>query len=129
MASFDEPTSIISLILGFILLALGLIPILNTWGVIGFGLPGFLSGILQGIIIYIVAAAGAWLLINGFLEDDAPRWITLAIAGLVLIMAIIPILNQFGIIGFGLGFLTYNVFLYVFVVEGLLMVLFPFLRT
>ena len=92
MASFDEPTSIISLIGGLVLVPLGLIPLLSKWGIIGWGLPGFLTGLLQGILLYVIAAGGAWLLIDGFLEDDMWRVITLGIAILVLILAIIPIL-------------------------------------
>ncbi len=129
MASFDEPTSIFSLILGLILMALGLIPLLFSFGVIGFSLPGFLHGIVQAIMAYIAAGVGVWLLVDGFLEDDAWRWITWCVAIVVLLLAIIPILNQFSIIGFGLGFLTYQVFQIMFVVEALLLILMPFVRT
>ena len=128
MASFDEPTSIFSLILGVLLTALGIIPILSSFGVIGFGLPGFLNGFVAAIVVYIAAAAGVWLLVDGFLEDDSWQKITLLIGALILILAIIPILNQFGIIGFSLDFMTYQVWQYIITLEGLLMIAFPFIR-
>ncbi len=126
MFDFDDPKNWVAVIIGLLLLALGLIPLLNNFGVIGFGLPGFLNGIVSKIGLWIVAAGGLFLLIDSFLEDHSMRMISIVVALLILAVGIIPLLNSFGIIGFTIPFLSVNVYNIIFVIEGLFLLIAAF---
>jgi len=122
----DEPKGYLSALGGLVLVVLGLIPLLNGWGIIPFGLPGFLSGVISGIVVYIIAAAGLWVLIDGFMEDDIMRIVTCVAGVIFLALGVITLLNTFGVIGFaipGLGQTVYNI---IFVIEGILLVIAAF---
>ncbi len=124
--NWDDPKTVANLIVGFLILALGIIPLLNGWGVIGFTLPGFLSGIVMKIVHYIIAALGLWLLIDAFMEDSHMRMITLLVALAVLAVGIIPLLNTFGVIGFTIPFLTVALYNIIFVIEGIFLIIAAF---
>lgn len=112
----DEPKYWISLVAGIIVIALGGIPLLNSWGILGFSLPFALS---MNILLWLVAAVGAYLLIDTFLsEDDAVMWTSAIIAVVILAIAIIQILSNFEVIGFGIPFITLTLLRVLFVVEG-----------
>jgi len=121
MFGFEPERSFPSLIVGVLLLALGLIPLLNGAGLLGFGLPGFLSGIIGTIAIYIVAGGGLYMIIDGFLEgvDEPNGMFTLVVGIIILACGIINILNGFGIIGFAIPFMSATVYNIIFIVEGL----------
>lgn len=120
--------NLLSLILGIILLALGLIPLLNTWGVIGFALPEFLVTIVSQIFIYLVAGGGLWLLVDGFHEGthSTEGKVTMGVGFLVLLIGVINILQQFKVIPFGIPFLTPVVYSVIFTLEGILLVVAAF---
>lgn len=91
-----------SLILGLIFLALGLTPLLNSFGVIGFSLNAGSFGIILWILAVI---GGVWLLWDGMVEgrEISPMAKpTLIIAFVLLAFGLIPLLNSFGVIGFSL---------------------------
>jgi len=113
----DEPKYWISLLIGIIVTALGGIPLLNSWGLLPWSLPFALSA---NILLWFVAAVGAYLLIDTFLsEDDALMWISAAVAIVILAIAIIQILNNFGVIGFGIPFISLTLLRILFVIEGI----------
>jgi hypothetical protein len=92
----------ISAVLGLIFLALGGIPLLHQFGVIGFTIPSF-----AGIILWIIAVIGGlFLLIDALKEQQEARHalsMPSTIIGLVVLaFGLIPLLNQFGYIAFGL---------------------------
>ncbi|MBD3313564.1 hypothetical protein GF345_03915, partial [Candidatus Woesearchaeota archaeon] len=47
---FTSPRDTISFVVGLILMAFGLIPLLNQFGVIGWNLPGFLVNLPSGVL-------------------------------------------------------------------------------
>ncbi len=113
----DEPKYWVSLISGLIVIALGGIPLLNSWGLLGFSLPIVIG---SPILLWVVAVVGAYLLIDTFLsEDDTIMWISAGVAFVILAIAIIQILNGMGIIGFGIPFITQTVLNVLFVIEGI----------
>lgn len=124
--AIDEPKGYLSAIAGLLLIALGLIPLLSTFGVIGWNLPTFMLGIIGKIVFYIAAGAGLWLIVTGFMEDDTLRLITIVLGVIILVAALIPLLNSFGVIGFSLGFLNLTVFQVIFVLEGILLIIAAF---
>lgn len=124
--ALDEPNNWISLFLGFALTALGIIPLLNSVGVIGFNLPGFMMGLFGSLFaLFVVAGAGAYLLIDSFFEDDSIFWITFITSIIILVLGVVPILNKVGIISIGMdyGELIYQV---IFTIEGFLLVIAAF---
>jgi hypothetical protein len=115
----DEPKYWVSFIIGIFVVALGGIPILNGFGWIPFALPGFLV-ITSRILLWLVAAIGAYLIIDSFLcEDDTVMWISIFVAVVIFGIAAIQILNGMNIIPFGIPFLSMQVLRILFVIEGL----------
>ncbi|MBR9690486.1 hypothetical protein GOV08_02265 [Candidatus Woesearchaeota archaeon] len=122
MFDFDDPKNWSVLIIGILLMALGLIPLLHGWGVIGFGLPKFLANIISSIGLYLIAAGGIYLLIDSFMEDSTMRIVSIIVAVTVTAFGIFALLFQFGVLPWNVSFLAstvpmiYNI---VFVIEGL----------
>jgi hypothetical protein len=113
----DEPKYWLSLIVGIVTTALGGIPLLNTWGLIKFTLPFALP---MNILLWLVAAVGAYLLIDTFLsEDDMMMWTSAIVSFIILAVAIVQILSSFGIIGFSIPFISLTLLKVLFVVEGI----------
>lgn len=99
---FTSPRDTLSFVIGLILLAFGIIPLLNKFGAIGWNLPGFLVNMPVGVLVWIVAVAGLYILIDGFIEPPMHifHWL-LILAGLIMmVIGLIPILHSFGTIGF-----------------------------
>ena len=91
----------LSMIIGILLAAVGLVPLLNQFGVVGWTLPAVSEFILT--IIFILA--GLLLIWDATHEIYSARmfWILSLAFGLpILVLGILPILNQYGIIGFSL---------------------------
>lgn len=123
---WDNPKSMPSVLIGLILLALGGIPLLSLMGIIAFTLPTFLTGIVSAIVLWLLAVGGLYLIIESFWEFDEPIGKVALLVGLIILAAgLIPLLQQFGIIGFGLpiGPILYNI---IFVVEGILLIISAF---
>lgn len=99
------PRKPLSLISGFVFLALGLIPLLNSWGVIGFSFS-----LPLGIIFWIVALVGGIILLWDAIGENMAVMgmqqqvrIATAIVGLVMLaIGLIPILNGMGAIAFNI---------------------------
>ena len=126
--ALDEPKGWISMIVGIILLAIGLIPLLNGWGVLPFGLPGFLTGLLSGTVVYILAIGALYLIIDAFMEDvgDPIGMTTLIVGILIFALGIITLLNSFGVIGFSIPFLNEMIYNILFAIEGILLIIAAF---
>lgn len=105
---FTRPRDTISFFVGLILLATGLIPLLNYWNVIGFSLPGFISNLIASIVIWIIAVAGLYIIIDGFIEppQHSLHWLLIIVGFVMLLIGLIPILHKFEVIGFSIPFLN-----------------------
>jgi len=122
---FTRPRDTVSFFIGLILFALGLIPLIGPspgFGFIGFGLPAFITNLIASIFIWIIAVAGLYIVIDGFVEPPAHNlhWF-LIIGGVVLfVVGLLPILHKYEVIGFGLDFLN-NLLVYqgLIALEGL----------
>lgn len=121
--ALDEAKGWWSVLVGILVLALGIIPFLNTLKVISFNIPGFLQNAIGAFGIYILAAVGIYLLIDAFMEDDTIRAITLVVGGIIVVAGILSALFAFGVIGFQIPFLTYTVYNVIFVLEGILLII------
>jgi len=125
---WHDVMSWISMPLGIILLVMGIIPLLQTLGVIGFGLPGFLAGAVGTFIPFIIAAAALFLIIDSFLEDiSSGIGLTTAIIGLIiLVLGVIVALNSLGVIGFSIPFLSMLIYNIIFIILGILAIIAAF---
>ncbi|MFT4304045.1 MAG: hypothetical protein ACMXYG_05740 [Candidatus Woesearchaeota archaeon] len=113
----DEPKYWISLITGLIAAFLSGVPLLNLLGWLEWTLPFQLG---SSILLWVVAATGAYLLIDSFIsEDDFMMWLLAGTAFIILAIAMIQILYRFDIIGFGIPFLDLIVLQVLFFIEGI----------
>lgn len=120
---WESPVSPASLTIGFLLLLLGGIPLLNQWGVIPFGLPGFLSNLIVTIAVYILAGAGIFLLVDAWGEwGEHIGTISLVVGLVVIAVGIVHVLGAFGVLPqlISLPMMAYNI---LFVIEAILLIL------
>ena len=121
---WDTPKSLPGLILGLIILAMGIFPLLNQFGVIGFDLPYTPAGIVLEIIL---ALGGVYLFIMGIMEDvDFMKWVSIIAGVIVATIGILPLLANFGI-NIAIPFLAFLYSPYLYVIIGLLMLIGVFL--
>jgi len=123
-----EGKDFFSLIVGFIVLALGAVPLLEGMKVFNLGLTKILSGVLAAnIAVYLVAGLGLYLAIESIIEitnSNSIGGFSLIIALLVTVLGLIPILSNFGILPFNLPFaLSQMVFQIIFIIEGLFLII------
>ena len=119
------PRKPISLVLGLVFLAFGVIPLLNQFGVIGFSIPQ-----LPKVILYIISLVGAVFLLwdaigegqmgmgMGMSQMLTPA--TFIMALVLLAIGLIPLLNSFGVIGFNLPEFAAIIMNILYVVTGAL---------
>ena len=110
---------------GILVTALGLVPLLNTWGVIGFNWPEVVLNLIPGVAIWALPALALFLFADAVDEDDTIRAVTIVLGLVFLAFGAIQILNKFGVIGFGLD-LSDVVYQIAFVVEGLFLTIATF---
>lgn len=114
----------LSFFIGLILFAIGLIPLLSSFKVIKWGLPGFMTSMIGSIFFWIIAVGGVYIFIDGIIEPKAEfLHLALLLIGLVFVaVGLIPILNKFGTISFNIPFLAnmvvYNI---IITIEGLML--------
>ena len=112
----------ISIILGLILVVLGGMPLLNQFNVLSFSLPA-----LPGLVLWIIfILGGVWLLVNGFREgslNPGAMWSSIILGLLILVMGLMPVLNQFGIITFVLPSIAAIITDIIIVLAGILLLI------
>lgn len=120
---FTAPRDTISFFVGVVLAAFGVLPLLSKWGIVKFQIP-FLSNIAVSVLVWIVAVAGLYVLIDGFIEPPAHalHWMLILIGLILAIVGLIPILKSFGVLGFTLPFndVVYRI---IITLEGLLLII------
>jgi len=113
----------ISLILAGILTILGGIPLLNQMGIIGFGL-GPLESFGVQIFLYVAALGGMWLLFDALWgkEHGFLKYACVIVGLVVIVIGVIPILNQFGYITYTITFITPMIYNIMFITEAVLLI-------
>ncbi len=125
-----ESKDIISFIVGLLIFALGLLPLLFKFGV-GPGWFDIWNLLPAAIISWVVAVGALYLVVDSIIEitnSSSLGFVSIIIAFVCLAIGILPLLASFGIGPefFGLGFLgaaaeyLYNI---VFMVEGIFLML------
>ncbi|MFH1211793.1 MAG: hypothetical protein V1659_02570 [Candidatus Woesearchaeota archaeon] len=123
----NEPHNWVSLFVGLIVTAFGLIPLLSKLKLIP-SLLGFLDNIVGVIGVYLIVAFGLYILLDSFLEDNdnAIKYISIVVAIAVVAVGLITMLNSLKIIAFKIPIVTPIVFNIIFVVEGLFLIIAAF---
>jgi hypothetical protein len=90
--------------------------------VLKFTLPGFMTNLPFDIAVWVMAIAGLYVVIDGFIEPPAHglHW-ALIVAGIVLFLTgLLPILSNYKVIAMSFGFLN-NMLIYntIITVEGI----------
>ena len=113
------------LIVGLLLTTFGLVPLLNQWNVIAFDIP-FIESLMGTALAYILALAGLFLIVDGVMEGGFTHpWgmISVTVGFLVLLLGVIPLLNTFGVISFGIPGLDLIVYRIIFTIEGVMAII------
>lgn len=116
----------VSFLVGAVIAAFGLLPILNR---INVGPSWFALEFLPiAVFSYIVAGAGFYLMIESVIEitnSNAVGWVSFIIAAVVLVIGILPALARFGIGPGWFSFPWLSPFVYqiIFIVEGLFLMI------
>ena len=113
----------VSYVVGGILLLMGLLPLLNTWGLMTFDLFLWFPGIMESVIVLLGAL---WLAIDGFGEEHFFKTASLIFALLLGIVVAVPIINAAGWLPFGLPNLVLATAAYLYVIGGALLIIGPF---
>ena len=100
--ALDEGKGWLALILGIVAIALGIIPLIASFGWIGWNLPEFLLNIMTTVMLYVIVVIAVILFIDSIWEDDTLRIISIVVAAVIFVLGLIPILNSFGILGFSI---------------------------
>lgn len=117
----DSGKKITSFVVGVLILALGIIPLLNKFNVLAFQIP--MMELMIKIAFWVFAAGGVFILIDAHLEDHAMKIPSTIIGILLIAVGLIEILFSFGTIGFHIPFLSDMIFYVLFVIEGLFLVI------
>ena len=109
----------VSGIVGFLVLCIGLLPLLNKMG-IG---PGWFNFSLPIILLsWIVAAAGFYLIINSFIEitnSNIVGWVSFAIAAIITAIGLLQALGK-------ISWISETIFSVLFIVVGLFLMIATF---
>lgn len=113
----------VSGLVGAAIFLLGLLPLIGKFE--------FLNNLPVSLLVWVVAGAGFYLMINSIIEitnSNIVGWWSFIVAGTVLLIGLLPLLHSFGI-GPGwfefnwLGRTAYNV---IFVIEGFFLMIATF---
>ncbi len=112
---------ILSFVLGIILLAVGIIPMLNGFGVIGFSIPS-----IPLTILWVLALVGAlFLIIDGFKEMQGMGFQKMEMLGSMITAIVIIVLGlaHFGVFSLNLGNVARTILNILLTIGGILLIL------
>lgn len=119
-----ETKDFISFVIGALLFAFGLLPILSM---LGYGPEWFDFGIKTSLFAYIVAIAGFYLIIESFIEitnSNSIGWWSFLIAAVLMTVGILQVLASFSI---GPTWFNFNIpeiaYYMIFMIEGLFLMI------
>lgn len=120
-------------LVGVLVFAAGLLPLLSRFGVGSSWMA--LDIITVGILKYLVAGFGLYLIINSMIEitnSNSIGWISAIVAVVVILAGLLPTLAAFGVgpSWFALGFMSESITLLIyqvlFMIEGLFLMIAAF---
>ncbi|MEK6886923.1 MAG: hypothetical protein AABW88_03755 [Nanoarchaeota archaeon] len=123
-----EPKDWFSGLVGIIVFAVGLIPLLEQFNVVNWGISEFLSaGPFMSAVPFILAVLGFYLAIESIIEltnSNHIGWLSFFVGVVIMAIGILSALQSFGIgpglFGLDLPVLVYNI---IFIIEGLFLMI------
>ncbi|MBW2987456.1 hypothetical protein KY336_02790 [Candidatus Woesearchaeota archaeon] len=94
----------ISMILGVLLVAIALVPMLNSMGIIGWNIPAVPAFAFR-IILIIAGIFLLWDATHEVYQQSAWMWLSIVAGIPIFALGLIPVLNQYGIIGWNIEFI------------------------
>ncbi len=123
MLMFEGAKSIVSVIVGLLLVIIGIIPLLNTLKIISFSIPT----IPQVVLLIILAAAGYYLFIDGIFEfaiSPGMAWLSM---GFGLLSGTGGMLKLLNILTSVVGWIQGTAINILFVIIGILLIIGAFM--
>jgi len=123
---FTRPRDTISFFVGVFLAAFAVIPLLVSIKVLAWKLPAFMAKLPFNIAIWVIAVAGLYIVVDGFIEPPAHNlhWILIALGILLFVTGLLPILANFKIIGLSFSFLNSLIIYHTIItIEGILLII------
>lgn len=124
-----EPKDWFSGLVGFVVFALGLVPLLEQFNIVNWGISSFMSssGFLS-VAPYVLAILGFYLAIESVIEltnSNHIGWLSFLIGVVIMAAGLLPALQQLFGIGPGLFGLAVPALIYhiIFIVEGLFLMI------
>lgn len=113
----------ISGLIGAAIFLLGLLPLIGKFE--------FLNNLPVSLLVWVVAGAGFYLMINSIIEitnSNIVGWWSFIIAGTVLLIGLLPLLYSFGIgpAWFEFNWLSRTAYNVIFVIEGFFLMIATF---
>src|SRR3989344_1803447 len=123
-----EPKVWLSGLVGFVVFAAGLIPLLERFNIVDWGISNFMgSSAFMSAAPYLLAALGLYLAIESVIEltnSNHIGWLSFFIGIAIMVVGVLPALQSFGIgpglFGLELPILVYHI---IFVIEGLFLMI------
>jgi len=114
-----EPKDWISGLAGFVILCLGLLPLLAARGI---GPSWFDFNLPVKLLSYVIVIGGFYLIINSFIEitnSNVIGWVSFLIAAVVTVLGVLQVLGK-------IGWISGMVFNIIFIVIGLFLMIATF---
>lgn len=108
----------IGLFLGVIIFIIGLLGVLSGINVLGFKIP-----LTMNIIAWILAIGGIYLIFESFTEIGMRRTSAIILAIFLLLISLIPILNQLGAINLSIPIVNLLFYHILLVIEGIFLII------
>jgi hypothetical protein len=113
----------VGIILGLIFMAFGILPLLKTYNIISFSLPGF-----PQLVLWVLGVVGGILMLYDAIKEGQEMHKklmipTLVLALILLAFSIVPILNMFNVVSFALPVLGATIIEVLFALSGLLLII------
>ncbi|MFH1174108.1 MAG: hypothetical protein V1725_03190 [archaeon] len=123
---FTAPRDTLSFFAGVIIAIFGAVGALNVLGKLNI-LAGLFTSLPLNIIVWLVAAFGMYVVIDGFIEppQHSLHWLLIAAGIVLLIIGLLPILINFGMLKFAMPAFINSLIVYyiVIAVEGVLLII------
>ena len=123
-----EPKDWISGGVGSLILLLGLLPLLSSFGI---GPAWFDFTFPVQLLAWVVAAGGFYLVVNSVIEitnSNSIGWISFGTAGLITVVGVLHVLGQFGFVSgfFAMEFISNMILNIIFIILGVFLMIATF---
>jgi hypothetical protein len=116
----DSGKKVTSFVLGIIIAAIGLFPLLNKFGIIGFAIPGL--NLVLSFAFYLMIIGAVLMLVDAHLEDHALKVPSTIVGIVMLAVAAVEVIAGFGIIAFHIPMIAVAL-PYLLVLEGAFLII------